>query len=131
VGEVLDGGLAGQAPVDLDHCAVAFVASIGAAFTGYLSQQNFASQWIASEGKDGLNAAGVGAFFNVLNFGQMFMWHILLLPLVLGVLVVLHVLLVRKHGVVPPFAAKGQVDFDSGEVEPDVGSGRGAVLWEQ
>jgi quinol-cytochrome oxidoreductase complex cytochrome b subunit len=27
--------------------AVAFVASIGAAFTGYLSQQNFASQWIA------------------------------------------------------------------------------------
>jgi len=103
--------------------AVAFVASIGAAFTGYLSQQNFASQWIASEAKDGLNAAGVGAFFNVLNFGQMFMWHILLLPLVLGVLVVLHVLLVRKHGVVPPFAAKGQVAFDSGEVEPDVGDG--------
>jgi ubiquinol-cytochrome c reductase cytochrome b subunit len=89
--------------------AVAFVASIGAAFTGYLSQQNFASQWIASEGKDGLNAAGVGAFFNVLNFGQMFMWHILLLPVVLGVLVVLHVLLVRKHGVVPPFSPRGPV----------------------
>jgi quinol-cytochrome oxidoreductase complex cytochrome b subunit len=103
--------------------AVAFVASIGAAFTGYLSQQNFASQWIASEGKDGLNSAGVGAFFNVLNFGQIFMWHILLLPLVLGVLVVLHVLLVRKHGVVPPFAARGQVDFDSGEVELDAGDG--------
>ena len=86
--------------------AVAFVASIGTAFTGYLSQQNFASQWIASEGKDGLNAAGVGAFFNVLNFGQMFMWHILLLPVVLGVLVVLHVLLVRRRGVVPPFPPK-------------------------
>jgi quinol-cytochrome oxidoreductase complex cytochrome b subunit len=105
--------------------AVAFVASIGAAFTGYLSQQNFASQWIASEGKDGLNAAGVGAFFNVLDFGQMFMWHILLLPAVLGVLVVLHVLLVRKHGVVPPFPAKGQVAFDSVEAAPDAGDGGG------
>ena len=83
--------------------AVAFVASIGTAFTGYLSQQNFASQWIASEGKDGLNSVGVGAYFNVLNFGQMFMWHILLLPLVLGVLIGIHVLLVRRRGVVPPF----------------------------
>ncbi len=105
--------------------AVAFVASIGAAFTGYLSQQNFASQWIASEGKDGLNAAGVGAFFNVLDFGQMFMWHILLLPAVLGVLVVLHVLLVRKHGVVPPFPAKGQVAFDSGDAAADDGGPEG------
>jgi hypothetical protein len=103
--------------------ALAFVASIGAAFTGYLSQQNFASQWIASEGKDGLNAAGVGAFFNVLNFGQMLMWHILLLPLVLGVLVVWHVLLVRKHGVVPPFPAKGQEAFDSSDATAATGDG--------
>ena len=34
-------------------------------------------------GKDAFNAAGVGAFFNVMNFGQMLMWHIVLLPLVL------------------------------------------------
>jgi ubiquinol-cytochrome c reductase cytochrome b subunit len=98
---------------------VAFVMSIGTAFTGYLSQQNFASQWIASEGKDGLNSVGIGAFFNVLNFGQMFVWHILLLPLGLGALVLLHVLLVRKHGVVPPYPAKGQSEFDSG---PDANS---------
>ncbi len=103
--------------------AVAFVASIGAAFTGYLSQQNFASQWIASEGKDGLNSAGVGAWFNVLNFGQMFMWHILLLPLALGALVVLHVLLVRKRGVVPPFPAREPVAFGSGEAVPSAGEG--------
>jgi ubiquinol-cytochrome c reductase cytochrome b subunit len=88
--------------------AVAFVASIGCAFTGYLSQQNFASQWIASEGKDGLNSVGIGAYFNVLNFGQMFMWHILLLPLAMGVLIVLHVLLVRRRGVVPPYLARSQ-----------------------
>ena len=35
--------------------AVVFLVSIGTAFTGYLSQQNFDSHWIASEGKDGLN----------------------------------------------------------------------------
>jgi Cytochrome b(N-terminal)/b6/petB len=86
--------------------AVAFVVSIGAAFTGYLSQQNFSSQWIASQAKDGLNSVGIGAFFNVLDFGQMFTWHVALLPLGIVALVVVHVLLVRKHGVVPPFPAK-------------------------
>jgi ubiquinol-cytochrome c reductase cytochrome b subunit len=86
--------------------AVAFVVSIGAAFTGYLSQQNFASQWIASQAKDGLNSVGIGAFFNVLDFGQMFTWHVVLLPLGIVALVVAHVLLVRKHGVVPPLPAR-------------------------
>jgi quinol---cytochrome c reductase cytochrome b subunit, bacillus type len=82
---------------------VAFLASIATAFTGYLSQQNFDSQFIATEAKDGLNSVGVGAYFNVLDFGQMLMWHIVLLPLAVGILVVIHVLLVRRHGVVPPF----------------------------
>ena len=86
--------------------AVAFITSIGAAFTGYLSQQNFDNQWIATQAKDGLNAVGVGAFFNVLDFGQMFTWHVVLLPLGLVALVVLHVLLVRLRGVVPPFPAR-------------------------
>jgi hypothetical protein len=31
---------------------IAFVTSIGTAFTGYLSQSNFDSQWIGAEGKD-------------------------------------------------------------------------------
>ena len=66
---------------------VAFVGSIATAFTGYLVQQNFDSQWIATEAKDGLNSVGVGAWFNVLNIGQMLLWHVLLLPLALGVLV--------------------------------------------
>lgn len=83
--------------------AVAFLASVGAAFTGYLTQQNLDSQWIASQAKDGLDSVGVGAYFNVLNFGQMLMWHIVLLPLVIGFLTVLHVLMVRRRGVVPPF----------------------------
>ncbi|MFB6941414.1 MULTISPECIES: cytochrome b N-terminal domain-containing protein [unclassified Streptomyces] len=82
--------------------AVVFITSIGAAFTGYLVQQNFDSQWIADQAKDGLNSVGIGAWFNVLDFGQMFMWHIVLLPLAVAVLAVWHMLLVRLRGVVPP-----------------------------
>lgn len=83
--------------------AVAFLGSIGTAFTGYLVQSNFDSQWIATQAKDGLDAVGVGAWFNVLNYGQMLLFHVILFPVVLGVLVVWHVLLVRRRGVVPPF----------------------------
>jgi quinol-cytochrome oxidoreductase complex cytochrome b subunit len=84
---------------------VLFLTSIGAAFTGYLSQANFASQWISAEAKDGLNSIGVGAFFNVLNPGQMLLWHVVLLPLGVGALTVIHVVLVRRHGVAPPIDA--------------------------
>jgi ubiquinol-cytochrome c reductase cytochrome b subunit len=84
---------------------VAFVGSIGTAFTGYLSQTNFDSQWISAEAKDGLNSVGIGSFFNVLDPAQMLLWHVTLLPLVVGVIVVVHVLLVRRHGVVPPIGA--------------------------
>ena len=62
---------------------VAFLASVVECFTGYLSQQNFDSQWISTSGKDAFNAVGVGAFFNLMNFGQMLMWHIVLMPIVL------------------------------------------------
>jgi ubiquinol-cytochrome c reductase cytochrome b subunit len=89
--------------------AVAFLGSIGTAFTGYLSQSNFDSQWIAAQAKDGLNAVGVGAYFNVLNPGQMLLWHVILLPFVIGVLIVAHVVLVRRHGVVPPIDAVREV----------------------
>jgi quinol-cytochrome oxidoreductase complex cytochrome b subunit len=83
--------------------AVAFVVAVPCALTGYVSQQNFDAQWIATQAKDGLNAAGVGSFFNVTNFGQMYSYHVLLLPLAVVTLVAAHILLVRKHGIVPPF----------------------------
>jgi quinol-cytochrome oxidoreductase complex cytochrome b subunit len=86
--------------------AVIFLVAIGTAFTGYLSQQNFDSQWIASEGKDGLNSVGVGAYFNVADFGQMYTFHVILLPVLVVALAVWHVLLVRRHGVVPPYPAR-------------------------
>jgi len=81
---------------------IAFVTSIATAFTGYLSQTNFDAQWISGEAKDGINSIGVGSWFNVLNPGQMLTWHIVLLPLAATLIAALHILLVRRHGVVPP-----------------------------
>ena len=85
---------------------VAFVASVVECFTGYLSQQNFDSQWISASGKDAFNPVGLGAFFNIMNFGQMLMWHIVLIPIVLVALIGAHVLLVRVRGVSHPLPAK-------------------------
>jgi ubiquinol-cytochrome c reductase cytochrome b subunit len=84
---------------------VLFVASIGTSFTGFLAQSNFDSQWIGAEGKDGINSIGVGAWFNVLNPGQMLLWHVVVLPLVVGAITLIHIVLVRRHGVVPPLDA--------------------------
>jgi Cytochrome b(N-terminal)/b6/petB len=84
---------------------VAFLASIVECFTGYLSQQNFDSQWISTSGKDAFNAAGVGAFFNLMNFGQMLLWHVVLIPIILVAIVGAHVLLVRVRGVSHPLPA--------------------------
>ena len=81
---------------------VAFMCSVIECFTGYVSQQNFDSQWISTSGKDAFNAAGVGGFFNVMNFGQMLMWHIVLIPIVLIAIIGAHVLLVRVRGVSHP-----------------------------
>jgi Cytochrome b(N-terminal)/b6/petB len=81
---------------------VAFLASVVECFTGYLSQQNFDSQWISTNGKDAINATGLGGFFNLMNFGQMLLWHIVLIPVVLVAIVGAHVLLVRVRGVAHP-----------------------------
>jgi len=89
--------------------AVTFLVAIPAALTGYVSQQNFDAQWISTQAKDGLNSAGVGAFFNVTNFGQMYSYHVLLFSVAVVAIAVAHVLLVRRHGVVPPFDLQKRV----------------------
>jgi ubiquinol-cytochrome c reductase cytochrome b subunit len=91
-----------------------FLASIGTAFTGYLSESDFTSQWIAAEGKDGINAIGVGSWFNILDPSQMLLWHVVTLPFAVGVLVVWHIVLVRRHGVVPPLDAQPQRTSEGG-----------------
>jgi ubiquinol-cytochrome c reductase cytochrome b subunit len=81
---------------------VLFLVSIVTAFTGYLIQQNFDSQWIALNAKDAVNSTGLGGIFNVLNFGQMYGIHVMLFPIALTLLVVLHIVQVRSRGVVRP-----------------------------
>src|SRR5436190_3700227 len=84
---------------------VAFMASVVECFTGYLSQQNFDSQWISASGKDAFNAAGIGAIWRAMDFGQLLLWHVVLVPTVLVAIVGAHVLLVRYRGVSHPLPA--------------------------
>ena len=79
-----------------------FAIAIGTAFTGYLTQQNLDAQWIALNGKDAINGTGLGAFFNILDYGQMFGIHVMLLPLGVISLLIVHILLIRLRGVVLP-----------------------------
>ena len=81
---------------------VVFALSVVTAFTGYLSQQNFDSQWIAVSAKDAVNGTGIGGLFNVLNFGQMYGLHVMLFPVIVTTLVAVHVIQVRLRGVVKP-----------------------------
>jgi ubiquinol-cytochrome c reductase cytochrome b subunit len=85
---------------------VALLAAVGTGFTGYLSQTNFDSQWIGAQAKDGLNSVGLGAWFNALNPAAALTLHIVVLPLAVGVIVIMHIILVRRHGVVPPIGAE-------------------------
>jgi quinol-cytochrome oxidoreductase complex cytochrome b subunit len=85
-----------------------FSISIGAAFTGYLSQQNLDAQWIALNGKDAINGTGLGAFFNILDYGQMFGIHVMLLPLGVISLLVVHILLIRLRGIAVPIGWPGR-----------------------
>jgi len=105
---------------------VAFLASIVEAFTGYLSQTNFDSQWIAFEAKDAFNAGGIGAFVNAMNFGQALMLHIVFVPIVLVLIVAIHVLLVRARGVVPPIDAAPE-DLGLGELASPGATDRAAA----
>ncbi len=83
-----------------------FLIAIFEAFTGYISQTNFDSQWIAFEAKDAFASGGIGAFINPMDFGQAIMLHISLIPAAVILLVAVHVLLVRVRGVVPPIDAR-------------------------
>ncbi len=103
--------------------AITFVVAIGTAFTGYLSQTNFDSQWIAVQGKDAMNGIGIGSFFNLMDFGQIFGIHVVLLPLVVSLLVAGHLLQVRIRGVVRPYSETPEVEkateeLWAGEVGP-------------
>ena len=108
---------------------VAFAASVLECFTGYVSQQNFDSQWISTSGKDAFNSVGVGAFFNVMNTGQMLMWHIVLLPVVLIAIVGAHVLLVRVRGVSHPIGTDAAAAVGQGRLRRRAIAAAAAAPW--
>ena len=85
--------------------ALSFALSVVTAFTGYLSRGDFFSQWNQVQSKDAFNGAGIGGWFNVLNNGQIYGLHIAVLPTLLVAVVSLHLVLVRRLGVVPPYPA--------------------------
>jgi quinol-cytochrome oxidoreductase complex cytochrome b subunit len=102
---------------------VSFLVAIPCALTGYVSQQNFDAQWISTQAKDAINASGLGSFFNLTNFGQMYSYHVFLLPLAVVVIVAAHILLVRKHGIVPPFQLSDPGERPALLSSADTGSG--------
>ncbi|HEY5388050.1 MAG TPA: cytochrome b N-terminal domain-containing protein [Thermoleophilia bacterium] len=106
--------------------------------TGFLLQTNWDSQWIATQAKDAMNAAGIGAFFNTMNTGQVLTLHVAALPLGIAALLGLHIFLIRRDSPVRPYddrprrapggeaktvAEAGAVAADSGDDEL-AGSGR-------
>ncbi len=80
----------------------AFALSIFEAYTGYLSQTNWDSQWIAVQAKDAMNALGIGGFFNTMDTGQVLTLHVAVIPLILVAFVLIHLIVVRSDGPVKP-----------------------------
>lgn len=72
------------------------------ALTGYLSQTNWDSQWIAVQSKDAINAWGLGAYFNPMDVSQALTMHVVLLPLLVVILVGIHLYFIRHESPVKP-----------------------------
>jgi ubiquinol-cytochrome c reductase cytochrome b subunit len=83
------------------------------ALSGYLLQTNFDSQWIATSAKDAFLSVGFGQIFNTMNLDQVLPWHVVLLPLLVTIVLAVHILWVRRHGVVEPFGAEDDIDEEA------------------
>lgn len=90
--------------------AILFFAAITTGLSGYVSVTSWESQWIGLSAKDLINSLGLGGVANVLDTGQMLTVHVVLLPTIVAALIVWHVLLVRRHGVVEPFDAERDLE---------------------
>ena len=82
--------------------------------TGYLSQTNWDSQWIAVQSKDAINAWGIGAFFNTMDTAQVLTLHVVVLPLLVVTLVAIHLYLIRHESPVKP------LPVNEGQNEPAI-----------
>lgn len=100
---------------------VTFFVAVLAGLTGYVLQSNYDGQYIGQQAKDAMNAVGLGGLLNLMDLDVVTGWHTIVLPLGVALFLALHLLWVRRHGVVPPFPPDG-VGFE-GEPEP-AGPGR-------
>jgi ubiquinol-cytochrome c reductase cytochrome b subunit len=96
---------------------LAFFVAVLTGLTGYVLQSNYDGQYIGQQAKDAMNAVGLGGILNLMNLDIVTGWHTVLLPLGVALMVALHLLWVRRHGVVPPFPPEGTA-FE-GDLTPD------------
>ncbi len=101
---------------------LAFILTILTAFTGFLTMTNWDSQWIAQQAKDAFNALGIGAIWNVMDEGQQVTMHVVVTAGLLLIVIVMHLGLVRRRGVVPPPGAEA-LEVPVGEATPVPGPG--------
>jgi ubiquinol-cytochrome c reductase cytochrome b subunit len=94
-----------------------FLVAVLTGLTGYVAQSNFDGQYIGQQAKDATNSVGLGYVLNLMNLDNLIGWHIVILPLAVAGGLALHLLWVRRHGVVPPFPAHG-TDFE-GALHPE------------
>jgi quinol-cytochrome oxidoreductase complex cytochrome b subunit len=71
-----------------------------------------------------MNSIGVGGFFNALNFGQMYSFHVILLPVTVAALVAMHISmapfdLIRELTLVTAVALVGLIAFSAIFSSPD------------
>ncbi len=76
--------------------------SIIEAFTGILMEGGFFAQWNQVQSKDAFNSLGLSGIFNTLNNGQLYGLHVSAIPAALILLLIIHIILIRQKGVVPP-----------------------------
>ena len=84
--------------------ALTFGIAMVTGLTGFLSQTNWDSQWIAVQSKDAINAAGLGQLLNPMDVGQILTLHIVVLPLAVCILVGVHLFLIRRDSPVRPIS---------------------------
>jgi len=82
--------------------ALIYGAAVFTGLTGYLSQTNWDSQWIALQSKDAMNALGIGFLFNPMNTGQVLSLHMVVFPLIVVLLVLHHLFFIRRDSPVRP-----------------------------
>lgn len=84
-----------------------FLVAILTGLTGYILQTNFDGQYIGQQAKDATNSIGLGYVLNLMSMDNVFGWHVVILPLGVAGCLALHLLWVRRHGIVPPFPPEG------------------------